>query len=532
MRHSFYTFLFLFMFCIFAAPATAQVAGDSCVGTSTGATILGVAQALVCDGTNFKLMVETDSVGRSNLQIDDDTANPCDATKLGRLAYDDGVDTWQYCDGANWVDLVGASGGGGVVPFFFDFTDMTDQTTNTIVTSDIVLISGMASALQVTISGGGTPQFQICTDFDCSTVTTAWTNVATNINNGEYLQLRLTAAAAELTITTATVSVGDAVADWKVTTPEGLTVFVTSGSYTGAAVGGIAGADALCQGLADAVPLSGGYKAWLGIDATDNPANRFSQQNSGRPYVLTNGTVVADSWTDLIDGSLDSAIKIDENGTIRDFQDVWTGTNTNGNASFSDCSDWSSTSGSGTYGETEDTNNQWTNRGTRACGNILRLYCFEDSAGSSASAPPPSYVGDWTLAGTFDGVNSGTCADCDTGIDVPADAVDAVYILFARIWDSTEYNLSTYAYSFFTFYGPGGTSAGLQCTSVTAAPNTNTDCVVLSPPGVYGTNTGMIEILDDGNGKCEIERKVGDINIYYDNTDSTSSDCGGAVYYR
>ena len=522
-RHSFYTGLFLLL-CVLVIPAKAQVAGDSCVGVSTSATILGESQTLVCDGTNFKLMVETDSTGRSNLQIDDDTANVCDATKLGRLAYDDGTDTWQYCDGTNWVDLVGASGGGGVVPFFFDFTDLTDQETSSVVSSDAVLISGIASALQVTISGDGTPQFRICDDFSCGTVDHTWGSANQNIDNGQYLQLRLTVPQVELDTSTVIVSVGDAVADWRVTSPEGRTVFITNTTYTGASVGGIDGADAKCQALADAVPLSGTYKAWIS-DSTTSPSVRFVQD--GRPYVLTNGTFVADSWTDLVDGSLDAAINITQTGASNSNRDVWTATNTNGAYSFSSCSDWSSTGGFGTYGESEDTNSQWTNRSSESCGNSNYLYCFEQGAGSGGSSnPPPDYLTTgWELVGTFNATQGSTCtaSTCDTGLDIPSGAVEIVLMMAYDF--GTDFSWSGSAAKFVT--SPQG------CVSESAS-GIGEECIQLSVPGAYGTGTDIIWPLlytQSSNNTCGMGLKIGDSNIYYYDGSSTT-DCAFALYYR
>jgi cysteine-rich repeat protein len=67
-------------------------------------------------------------------------------------------------------------------------------------------------------------------------------------------------------------------------------VFVTSEIYTGN-LGGLAGADAKCQSLADAAGLPGNYMAWLSTGAS-SPSTRFTQ--SPNPYVLVNGTKVAD----------------------------------------------------------------------------------------------------------------------------------------------------------------------------------------------------------------------------------------------
>ena len=75
------------------------------------------------------------------------------------------------------------------------------------------------------------------------------------------------------------------------------TVFTTSTTQNGD-LGGLSGADALCQDLADSAGLSGTYLAWL---ADANPGNapniRFNQATA--PYKLTDFTELAADWTHL-----------------------------------------------------------------------------------------------------------------------------------------------------------------------------------------------------------------------------------------
>lgn len=93
------------------------------------------------------------------------------------------------------------------------------------------------------------------------------------------------------------------------------TIFLSSQTYTGA-IGGIAGADARCQALATAAGLRKGmpstFLAWYSGDGV-SPQSRFTRPTV--PYVLVNGTVVANGWGDLTDGSLAHAINLTEAGT-------------------------------------------------------------------------------------------------------------------------------------------------------------------------------------------------------------------------
>ena len=81
------------------------------------------------------------------------------------------------------------------------------------------------------------------------------------------------------------------------------TVFVTNASFKGN-LGGLTGADEKCQAEADdlaSIVPSGTYLAWLS-DGTDSPDTRFAK--SSDPYVLPDGTRIAEDFTDLTDGSI------------------------------------------------------------------------------------------------------------------------------------------------------------------------------------------------------------------------------------
>ena len=101
-------------------------------------------------------------------------------------------------------------------------------------------------------------------------------------------------------------------------------VFLTSEVF-GGNLGGLSGADATCQRLADAAGHTGTYKAWLSYGA-ESPSTRFT--HSAGPYVLPNGTWLAVSWQALTNGQLHARIDVDEWGHQIDlppFGPVWTG---------------------------------------------------------------------------------------------------------------------------------------------------------------------------------------------------------------
>jgi hypothetical protein len=165
-------------------------------------------------------------------------------------------------------------------------------------------------------------------------------------------------------------------------------VFVTSALYNGN-LGGLAGADAKCQALADAAALGGNYKAWLS-DSTGSPSTRFTQ--STVPYVLVDGSQVADNWADLVDGSLDHAISLTETGGASTGDTIppganffcgptgtpWTATSASGAANGSSCSNWSSTSGGSSWGQASSTSGSWSSYcGGGSCAWLAPLFCFQ-----------------------------------------------------------------------------------------------------------------------------------------------------------
>lgn len=165
-------------------------------------------------------------------------------------------------------------------------------------------------------------------------------------------------------------------------------VFLTSTFPTGSSLGGLAGADAICQTLAEAAELPGTYMAWLsdGEGEDDNwPAKRFPTKASG-PYRLVTGETVADSWEDLTTNlPLKHAINVHENGeTSMAFWHAWTDTMPDGTAEPGGvhCGKWSVPNATGDMGSYQTTEAAWTGivgANSMGCTNPLALYCFQQS---------------------------------------------------------------------------------------------------------------------------------------------------------
>lgn len=161
-------------------------------------------------------------------------------------------------------------------------------------------------------------------------------------------------------------------------------VFLSSRAYAGN-LGGVWEADAICQGLADAVPtLAGGtFRAWLS-SYDGSPYSRFAR-DAPQGFARMDGTKVADSWSDLTDGYLLAPISLTEAGQTTSALLVWTATDTSGQMSASEgsCYSWTGTGTWGAVGYANSQDSMWTfgiassNYAKLACNETARLYCFE-----------------------------------------------------------------------------------------------------------------------------------------------------------
>ena len=170
------------------------------------------------------------------------------------------------------------------------------------------------------------------------------------------------------------------------------TVFVTKASFP-SDMGGLAGADAKCQAEADdpeSIVPAGTYLAWLS-DGTDSPDTRFTKFS--QPYVLPDGTKIAENYADLTDGSILHPINVDATGApVLGAQRFWTGTMTDGkavqqfvaNVKRNSCNAWNGTTvyrAIATIGITYEKTGEWTNYRQALCNSQAqperRLICFQ-----------------------------------------------------------------------------------------------------------------------------------------------------------
>ncbi|MBL9101063.1 MAG: DUF4215 domain-containing protein, partial [Myxococcales bacterium] len=176
-------------------------------------------------------------------------------------------------------------------------------------------------------------------------------------------------------------------------------VFILSpGIGTGGKLGGIDGADSLCQTRAASAGLSGTFKAWLTDSDPDSaPATRFDSTSFSGWYLGTDGSPIAHGWQDLtsLDDNqtdfLKAPIRADEFGmNIGSEAVVWTNTSPNGEQDPMNkhCDDWTSSSSllTGTVGLSAEEaplmplTASWTQLGDAdKCTSDYRLYCFQTS---------------------------------------------------------------------------------------------------------------------------------------------------------
>lgn len=163
---------------------------------------------------------------------------------------------------------------------------------------------------------------------------------------------------------------------------EKLYVFVTSGSWTGKELGGVAGADQRCNDAAMTNKALGGrkFRAWLSEDGKD-AITRIGASNV--PYVRLDSVQVAPNVMQFTTGTLASSIDVTEAGDpagapgICSANAVWTGTMADGTLALDNCMGWSGAGALGRIGGFSSNGAEWTDCDTLLCGMPARLYCVQ-----------------------------------------------------------------------------------------------------------------------------------------------------------
>ena len=163
--------------------------------------------------------------------------------------------------------------------------------------------------------------------------------------------------------------------------PTEKTIFLTDTPFNGN-LGGIAGADDKCQTEADnAEPtLTGIYKAWISRTGTPDITTRPSFQKHDLPYKNVDGSLIATSFDDFLDGVFPGVIKRKDGSNPIVL--AWTGTSSNGGTTTPNCSNWSNNAAEdfGASGWNDGGTMpafDWSSHSISSCGNTRALYCFE-----------------------------------------------------------------------------------------------------------------------------------------------------------
>ena len=294
-------------------------------------------------------------------------SDTCDSNHEGMVQWNASILNLQVCDGTAWQAIGNTSNSCGSVSGL-SFTNVSNASLNTVYTSNAATItfSGCSGALSVSVTGAATAQISVNGG--------AWTTSG-SIYSGQTLQVRLTASGSVNTTLTATVDVGpSASTNWQVTTGTGGSkVFLTNGTYIGGQIGGLSGADVICQSEANSASLSGTYKAIMSDDST----SAASRLTINYPVVnANNGSTVA--ATNLWVGSISACIE-QPNGGCPDFG-VSTGTNADGSSATGyTCSSWSSESASNNTGRDSETNADWITGDIygASCSGSYYIYCIQ-----------------------------------------------------------------------------------------------------------------------------------------------------------
>ncbi len=169
-----------------------------------------------------------------------------------------------------------------------------------------------------------------------------------------------------------------------------MSFFLTSaGPGNGAALGGLEGADAYCQSLADAVDADGTWHAYMSAAATDDAAAVNARDRIGDGPWLNHALVQVASDVDNLHGENNNLTKetvLNERGGMTNGRgddpnrhDILTGSNLDGTLAMGDgdttCDNWTSSGeGSAMVGHFDRTGgganpNSWNSaHGSRGCG--------------------------------------------------------------------------------------------------------------------------------------------------------------------
>jgi len=239
------------------------------------------------------------------------------------------------------------------------------------ITSDTITISGISTSITASISAsGGTPRLKVNGGSEVASA---------SVSNGDSIEFLLDAPTVTGTKQTATITLGGDTYSWWVgyadSTKTGR-IFITSSTYTGA-LGGLSGADAKCDTLANAAGWGTGWTAVL----SSSSVNAIDRVPFNWGVLKTvNDNIVANTWSDLWgSSSLVTYPNITQASATKN-SSAHTGTDQYGMYIGENCLDYSSASGtdSSAYGKSNNYDKNWIENTTgSSCSLTAALYCMK-----------------------------------------------------------------------------------------------------------------------------------------------------------
>ncbi len=185
--------------------------------------------------------------------------------------------------------------------------------------------------------------------------------------------------------------------------------FVTSTTRMMGDIGGLAGADVICNSAATAAGLPGTYVAWLSTSTVD----AIDRLGTASGWLRTDYRPLAQNVADLLASDLRYPLNIDENGVrVSDAGIVPTATEANGTLSGTEtCADWTdSTASRRPIGGSMDSGGErWTRGFLMNCDMVVRIYCFGVDNVHPYALPVVEGRRAWVSTGTLPG-NAGLAA--------------------------------------------------------------------------------------------------------------------------
>ncbi len=202
--------------------------------------------------------------------------------------------------------------------------------------------------------------------------------------------------------------------------------FVTSTTHTGN-LGGLAGADAICQMRASAAGLPGNYRAWLSSDTT-SVASRLGTASG---WIRPDGKPFSLSQADLYQGREIYPLRLTETGVDLGSVYTWSASTMNGMINGGTCSNWTSASSSLTSrnGNTSALGDIWADAfAVNSCSATVHLSCFGIDR-AAVMAPLPGVTGRRVFMSTYSFNLAGgiAAADAVCASDAAANGLQGTY---------------------------------------------------------------------------------------------------------